>query len=142
MRTISSATHAAGTVCAAVPFLAGETGTDLGEEDRVIDVTLSGFDIEMPETIEAGDVTLEIVNDGRRAHNITVDEPSLDERTLDDVLEPSEKGSMELTLEPGEYAVSCPICNHRRRGMETCFTVTPPMLHLLHVPGARPTLRR
>jgi len=72
-----------------------------------------------PSELPAGEVTLEIDNQGAALHDITIEE--LGDETVAEA-EGGETDSGSVTLEPGEYTVYCSVSGHREAGMETTVT--------------------
>jgi plastocyanin len=82
------------------------------------------FDYELPTTeFQAGELTIELVNEGQASHNIVVERDGEDVAGTD-VIDPGETATLEVTLEPGEYIFYCGVGNHRAMGMEVMVTVT------------------
>jgi plastocyanin len=85
---------------------------------------LVDFAIEMPETeLEAGTYTIDVANDGRASHDLVVEDAGGSEVAATEILTPGGSGTLEVTLEPGEYAFYCSVGNHRGMGMELVVTV-------------------
>lgn len=70
---------------------------------------------EAPETLTAGEVTFELVNEGGVVHNVAIEE-------LDDVVvveaQPGQREVGPIDLPPGTYTYYCAIPGHRELGME------------------------
>lgn len=112
----------------AVPavLLAGCAGGDGGDGDDAgsgeAAVTFVAVDIdfaEAPASAPAGDVTVELVNEGDQQHNVTFegvgDGPAVEAQG-------GETATGSVTLEPGEYVAFCSVPGHREAGMETTVT--------------------
>ncbi|MEX5721312.1 cupredoxin domain-containing protein [Geodermatophilus maliterrae] len=85
---------------------------------------LVDFAIEMPETeLEAGTYRIDVANDGRASHDLVVEDAGGSEVAATEILTPGGSGTLEVTLEPGEYAFYCSVGNHRGMGMELVVTV-------------------
>lgn len=100
-----------------------ESGDGDGEGESSGDTfTFVAEDIEwadVPSELPAGDVTLEIDNQGGTLHDITIEE--LGDETVAEA-EGGETATGDVTLEPGEYTVYCSVPGHRS-SMETTVTV-------------------
>ena len=88
-----------------------------------VEVLLSEFTIEMPDSVPAGTVAFEVSNTGSMAHNFEVEGEGIEE-VLDDDLQPGDTETLTVELTPGTYTVYCPIGNHRDQGMEVQLEVT------------------
>jgi len=90
-----------------------------------VDVHLSEYVVQMPETLPAGPTTFVLHNDGNKRHAFKVEGPGIEgEAGLSGVIEPKTSGELKVTLQPGEYKVSCPIGSHFAKGMSRKLTVT------------------
>lgn len=97
---------------------------DGGGDGGGVDGTFVAVDIdweEAPETLPAGEVTLELDNQGSIDHDLTVEELG-DEEVVEDIAG-GESGTGTVELEPGEYTFYCDVGTHREAGMETTVTV-------------------
>lgn len=76
---------------------------------------------EAPDTVPAGSVTFELVNEGELEHNVTLEE--LDDRLVVEA-DPgaTEQGSVDL--EAGSYTYYCDVPGHRSAGMEGTLEVS------------------
>jgi plastocyanin len=72
-------------------------------------------------TVSAGEVTINVSNDGGTTHNLEVEGNGVEEITDD--LNPGDSGELTLDLEPGEYEIYCAIGDHAAQGMEGTLTV-------------------
>jgi len=72
-------------------------------------------------TAEAGEVTIEAVNDGSTVHNLEIEGNGVEEVTDD--LEAGSSGEVTVDLEAGTYEIYCAIGDHRAQGMEGELTV-------------------
>lgn len=90
---------------------------------EAVDVTLTEWAIEMPDTLAAGPTTFTLINDGEFPHTIEIEGEGVEEEA--DVVEPGDEGTFELDLEAGTYTVYCPVGggSHREQGMEIEVTV-------------------
>jgi plastocyanin len=69
----------------------------------------------------AGPLTIESVNDQPVPHNIAVDGGGVDE--VGEVVQDGGTSTVEVDLDPGEYAFYCSVPGHREGGMEGTLTV-------------------
>lgn len=76
---------------------------------------------EAPSELAAGEVPIELINEGAIEHNVVIEELG-DELILEAPGGESDSGS--FTFEPGEYTYYCSIPGHRAAGMEGTMTVT------------------
>lgn len=94
-------------------------GTAVGDE---VQVSLTDFSIEMPETLPAGPTTFRVSNDGAVEHNFEVEGQGMEEE-LEENLAPGGTGTLQVDLEPGTYEIYCPVADHADRGMRMELTV-------------------
>jgi plastocyanin len=69
----------------------------------------------------AGALTIDSVNDQSTPHNIAVDGGGVDE--VGDVVQDGGTSTVEVDLDPGEYAFYCSVPGHREGGMEGVLTI-------------------
>jgi plastocyanin len=69
---------------------------------------------------QAGDVTIELVNQSSTPHAIEVEGNGVEEES--DTVTGS-NATLNVNLEPGEYEFYCPVGDHREEGMEGTLTV-------------------
>lgn len=108
-------------VVAAMLVLAACAGG--GDPGGAASATFAAADIEFteaPDQVPAGEVTVELVNDGRLEHNVTIEELG-DEVVVEAAGGQSATGS--VTLDPGTYTYYCSVPGHREAGMEGTLTV-------------------
>lgn len=93
-------------------------------QETIIEVELGSFYINMPETIPAGPLTLQVTNVANMPHTITI-EGNGETMTMPETLVPAGPTSTtwEINLSPGTYTIWCPIGAHREQGMEITITV-------------------
>ncbi len=95
-----------------------------GSTVSTLQSTLLDFTVEMPSTeLAAGTYTIEVTNEGRASHDLVIAEAGGDDVAASEVLAPGASGTVEVTLEPGEYAFYCSVGSHRGMGMELVVTV-------------------
>ncbi|MCA9862007.1 MAG: hypothetical protein KC432_03270, partial [Thermomicrobiales bacterium] len=93
-------------------------------EPQVVDVALSNFVIDMPETLPAGPTRFAITNNGQAPHNFVI-EGNGQSKKLANNLQPGQSGFLNIDLAPGVYTIYCPVGEgaHRAQGMELTLTV-------------------
>ena len=87
-----------------------------------VDVSLVDYEIEMPESVPAGEVTFNVTNDGGTEHGFEIEGSGIEEEIEE--LSPGDSDTLTVTLEPGTYTVYCPVDGHRSMGMELELEVT------------------
>ena len=87
-------------------------------------VHLSEYAIKMPDTVPAGPTTFVVHNDGKKTHSFRIEGPGLSEAILTKPVPPQETENLQVTLQPGEYKVYCPIGSHEVKGMKMTLKVT------------------
>jgi len=94
-----------------------------GGEAEVVDVIMTEWAIEMPETLPAGPITFNLINEGEFRHTIEIEGEGFED--AGEVVEGGEEALFETELEPGTYTVYCPVNDggHREQGMEIEVTV-------------------
>lgn len=105
--------------CTAPSATPAQTAAGGGES---VDVSLTEYSIDMPDSIPAGHVTFNISNDGSETHAFEVEGNGMEEETEE--LAPGGSDTLEVDLEPGTYEVYCPVDDHRGMGMEVELEVT------------------
>jgi len=96
------------------------------EEDKavsVVEVHLSEYKIDMPETLPAGPTNFIVLNEGGKTHSFKIEGPGV-EGPFSPPIPPHTKGSLQVTLQAGEYKVTCPIGSHSIKGMTRKLVVT------------------
>jgi glucose/arabinose dehydrogenase/uncharacterized cupredoxin-like copper-binding protein len=114
---------AVATPALATPAMETETSPVAGTTAGVVDVSLTEFSIEMPDTLPAGPTTFRITNDGTVEHNFEIEGQGIEEE-FDENLQPGETRELQVDLEAGAYEVYCPVGNHRDQGMSLELAVT------------------
>jgi uncharacterized cupredoxin-like copper-binding protein len=99
----------------------------------VVQVKLNEYSIVLDESsIPAGDVRFEIENVGTEDHEVVLEPEGADDAPFEkdgtesevEDIHPGDKTTLEWTLEPGEYQLSCYVEDHAEKGMITPFSVT------------------
>jgi plastocyanin len=99
---------------------APEGGAGAGD---ALEIVLTDFAIESPAgSPEPGTYTARVVNEGGVVHALKVDGPTGETESAR--LQPGQSVELELDLsEAGEYELTCPVGDHRDRGMEASLAV-------------------
>jgi plastocyanin len=96
----------------------------LGTQDAdTVEVRLSEFTIQMPQSLQAGRTVFRIVNDGTAQHGFEIEGPDVSD-SLGSSVQPGEEATLSVDLEPGSYEVWCPVADHAEQGMRTTLQVT------------------
>jgi uncharacterized cupredoxin-like copper-binding protein len=116
--------------CLVLPILLFSLTAAFGAEEPkgdkaagTVEVRLSEHVIEMPHTLPAGPTTFLIHNEGNKIHSFKIEGPGVD-ALLSAPVSPRASGQLQVTLQPGEYKVYCPIGSHEAKGMTMKLTVT------------------
>jgi plastocyanin len=72
--------------------------------------------------VKPGAVTFVLRNEGRFAHDFHVEGPGVEAHAAK--FSPGRTVRLEVTLQEGEYKISCPLSNHDQRGMHGMLVVT------------------
>ena len=87
--------------------------------------TETDFAIELSQKeLAAGSYAIEVANDGDAVHDLIVEDADGKKVAGTPTISPGQSGTLEVTLEPGEYVFYCSVGNHRGMGMELPVTVT------------------
>ncbi|HWM13337.1 MAG TPA: hypothetical protein VNO56_02525 [Gaiellaceae bacterium] len=88
-----------------------------------LEIVLSDFAVEPRSgSLEPGTYTARVVNEGGVVHALKVDGPTGETESAE--LQPGQSVELELDLgEAGEYELTCPVGDHRDRGMEASLAV-------------------
>lgn len=125
--------HKAGTAVASVrpsaPLARTLEKTDAADGDYAeftsgqIEIALTEYEM-TPSKMRTrpGTVTFVLRNDGRFAHNFHVEGPGVDAHAAK--FSPGRTVHLEVSLQEGEYKISCPLSNHDQRGMHGTLIVT------------------
>lgn len=101
------------------PVIAPHAGA---EAPATVDVQLTEYMIDIPETMKPGPTTLRIVNGGKEAHGFVIEGNGF-HGALPDSLQRGDGASIDVTLRPGTYQVWCPVDGHKGKGMARTITV-------------------
>jgi plastocyanin len=99
---------------------APEGGAGAGD---ALEIVLTDFAVEPPTgSLEPGTYTARVTNEGGVVHALKVDGPTGETESAQ--LQPGQSVELELDLsEAGEYELTCPVGDHRDRGMEAARAV-------------------
>jgi uncharacterized cupredoxin-like copper-binding protein len=84
--------------------------------EKTVEVRLTEYTIEMPQTLPPGPTIFLVRNEGQKSHSFKIQGPGID-AMLEAVVRPKETGTLQVTLQPGEYQIHCPIGSHAAKGM-------------------------
>jgi uncharacterized cupredoxin-like copper-binding protein len=87
-----------------------------------VQVQLTEYAIEMPDTLTAGTHQLTIVNAGKTNHNFVIEGPGVSQKLASDLTR-GDSATMTVTLQKGVYTAYCPVDEHRGKGMSRTITV-------------------
>jgi uncharacterized cupredoxin-like copper-binding protein len=97
-------------------------GTGGGGGGQTIDVAASDFMFAPADlTAEAGELTINLTNDGQSDHALEIEGNGVEEET--DTISPGDSASLTVTLEDGTYEIYCPVDGHKAMGMVGTLTV-------------------
>jgi uncharacterized cupredoxin-like copper-binding protein len=88
-----------------------------------VEVHLTEYAIQMPATLPAGPTTFVLHNDGIKKHAFRIEGPGI-EQTQSEILDAHSTVNLQVTLQPGEYKIVCPIGSHSAKGMSLTLKVT------------------
>lgn len=97
--------------------------TATGAENAAgVEVRPTEYAIEMPQTLPPGPTTFVLHNQGHKSHSFKLEGPGIaDMATV--IVKAGKSGTAQVTLQPGEYKVYCPIGSHSAKGMTMTLTV-------------------
>ena len=87
-----------------------------------VNVQLTEYAIEMPDTLTAGTHSFSITNSGTMKHNFAIEGPGVMQKLNSDLMR-GDSAPMTVNLQKGTYTVYCPVDGHRGRGMTRTITV-------------------
>lgn len=105
-----------------LPFLAGAQDQAKKDNAATVEVKLTEYAIEMPESLPAGPTTFVIHNEGHKNHSFVLEGEGT-EGKLESSLRPHATANLEVALKPGKYKVYCPIGSHEAKGMTVTLVV-------------------
>ena len=109
--------------CASSQGKVGSTQVTPTTKGSAVEVILKDYEIVMPDSVPAGEVTFNITNAGSHDHSLEIDLKG-SKRRLDMPLRPGEMHALIVPLSPGTYDVQCPMTGHSTLGMRRKLTVT------------------
>lgn len=90
--------------------------------NQTIDVELTEYAIQIPQTLSAGAYTFNIANGGHENHSFVIEGPDT-HVALTNPLTRGDTAQVGVTLKAGTYNVYCPVDGHKGKGMSTTITV-------------------
>ena len=113
-----------GTPAARAPEKIGTTEGDYAEfAGGQIEIALMEYEMKPNKIrVKPGAVTFVLRNEGRFAHNFHVEGPGVEAHA--EKFSPGRTVRLEVTLQEGDYKISCPLSNHDQRGMHGTLVVT------------------
>ena len=94
----------------------------LAAEPADVEVRMTEYAFEMPNTLPAGPTTFVLRNQGHKSHSFKLEGPGIADMTPV-IVKAGKAGTVQVTLQPGEYKVYCPIGSHSAKGMTMTLTV-------------------
>jgi uncharacterized cupredoxin-like copper-binding protein len=104
-------------------LIALEAHAQADKAASMVEVRLSEYSIDMPHTLPAGPTSFLVHNEGKKNHSFKIEGPGLAE-ILEKPVGPGETSTLNVTLQPGDYKVYCPIGSHEVKGMTMKLEVT------------------
>jgi uncharacterized cupredoxin-like copper-binding protein len=105
-----------------VTAVAGSAEAQGDKAAGAVEVHLSEYTIDMPHTLPPGPTTFHLHNDGHKTHRFKITGPGI-ESEQSTAVKPGDSETVQVTLQPGEYKVSCPIGSHSAKGMMLTLVV-------------------
>jgi hypothetical protein len=95
------------------------TAVTTAARDDTVRVFLSEYRIDMPTSLDAGEIVFTVMNEGFEDHNIRISDPATDSVLwqTDGNVSPGDRVVGRLDLGPGAYMVICDFAGHDSRGM-------------------------
>ncbi|HEX3578731.1 MAG TPA: plastocyanin/azurin family copper-binding protein [Thermoanaerobaculia bacterium] len=93
-----------------------------GASTPAVEVQLTEYEIQMPDSLAAGPQRFKIANAGKQTHNFVIEGAGISQKLASDL---SRGDTTELTvnLPAGSYTVYCPVDGHRGKGMQRTIVV-------------------
>ena len=88
-----------------------------------IQVQLTEYAIQMPDTITPGVHTFQIVNAGKVNHSFAIEGNGVSEKIGLGDLPRGDTTNLSIDLKAGTYTIFCPVDGHRGKGMQRTLTV-------------------
>jgi uncharacterized cupredoxin-like copper-binding protein len=92
------------------------------QDERPVEVRLTEYTVDMPHTLPSGPTTFLVRNEGKNTHSFRIEGPGIAEM-LSAPVRPRKTASLQVTLQPGDYKVYCPVGSHESKGMTMTLTV-------------------
>jgi uncharacterized cupredoxin-like copper-binding protein len=89
---------------------------------QTVEVHLNEGTIQMPASLPSGMTTFKVINDGTSVHGFQIEGPSGDKQVP--TVEPGQRASLEMVLDPGTYRIVSPVDAGKTQGMEKALNVT------------------
>jgi uncharacterized cupredoxin-like copper-binding protein len=105
-----------------IAILLGLTSISRADAPATVEVRLTEYVIEMPHTLPPGPTTFLLRNEGHKGHSFKLEGPGIADMTPV-IVKPNKTGTAQVTLQPGDYKVYCPIGSHSAKGMTMTLTV-------------------
>jgi plastocyanin len=112
----------------ALPLAAGcggeedDAGGDGAPPGQSVQVSATDFAFDPSEiTVGAGEVSIDLTNDGESPHAIEVEGNGVEEAS--ETINGGDSTTLTVDLDEGTYTIYCPVGDHRDRGMEGTLTV-------------------
>jgi len=93
-----------------------------GESSPTVEVQLTEYGINLPDTLPQGRTALHIINSGNENHSFAMTGNGV-AMQLSQQLTRGDMANLVVDLKPGSYTVYCPVDGHRGKGMERTITV-------------------
>jgi plastocyanin len=93
-----------------------------GVASPTVEVQLTEYGIQMPDTLQAGTVRLHIANAGKETHNFVIEGPGVQTKLSSDLMR-GNTAEITATFQKGTYTIYCPIDGHRDKGMSKTVVV-------------------
>ena len=100
----------------------GEVNQNNGNAGATVNVVATEFKLTLDKTeAQAGTITFTLTNNGHVPHDFTIIVDGREHNTA--LLQPGERGSVTVDLQPGSYHYICSIEGHDMLGMEGDFII-------------------
>jgi uncharacterized cupredoxin-like copper-binding protein len=97
-------------------------GNRVTSAEVAVQVDLTEYAINMPDTLAAGKQQLQITNHGKEQHSFVIEGTGVHQQ-LPGNLTGGGTGTLDVDLKPGTYEVYCPVDEHKGKGMHRTITV-------------------
>jgi uncharacterized cupredoxin-like copper-binding protein len=97
-------------------------GNRVVSAEVTVQVDLTEYSINMPDTLAAGKQQLQITNHGKEQHSFVIEGTGLHQE-LPGKLTGGSVGTLDVDLKPGTYDAYCPVDGHKGKGMHRTITV-------------------